>query len=333
FDQATLAQKRGTASTGQFRAGTQQLSYQISDVSASLGSGTSLTQVFAQQIGQTVQAVQLMTGATKGFLGWMAGPWGAAVTGGVILLTMLAGKYLDNKEAAEKAEAGMKKFQDRQSDIGNFIDTTTGKLKEQNQALILNAVLTRQAQIADNNKQIAAARGKAFDRASDAALKGTSAAPGTTTSGVSFGDDAQVQKVIKAAGGDVAKLAAGLATLAKTRPDLAKVAVDVSTIGGQAIIAQRDNATLAKEIRGLSGDTSAMVKANTSLIDARAKLAGATNNMDRAQARYTISIREADNAFNASKKTAKDQAQLLDARTKAERALNVAQDANKKGGD
>lgn len=104
LDAATAAKRRANVSTGEFRAGSQQLSYQIGDVTASLASGSSVTTVFAQQIGQTVQAVQLMTGATSGFLGFIAGPWGAVITGGVVLLTNLVDKLWDGSEAAKAKE-------------------------------------------------------------------------------------------------------------------------------------------------------------------------------------------------------------------------------------
>ncbi len=106
LDAATGAKRRANVSTGEFKAGSQQLSYQLGDVTASLASGSSVTTVFAQQIGQTVQAVQLMTGATSGFLGFMAGPWGAVLTGGVVLLTTLASSYFEaKKKASETTDA------------------------------------------------------------------------------------------------------------------------------------------------------------------------------------------------------------------------------------
>ncbi|KQM76702.1 hypothetical protein ASE70_07990 [Sphingomonas sp. Leaf22] len=105
LDAVAGAHNRANVSVGQLKAGSQQLSYQIGDVAASFGSGTPVVQIFAQQIGQTVQAVQLMTGASKGFLGFIAGPWGAVLTGGIIILTTLVGKYLESADAAKKAEA------------------------------------------------------------------------------------------------------------------------------------------------------------------------------------------------------------------------------------
>lgn len=79
------------------------------------------------------------------FAGFMAGPWGAAIMVGLTVLGPLTAKLFETDDAATQAADGMKKFQDSQSDIGNFIDSTTGKLVEQNRTLVLNAVLTRRA--------------------------------------------------------------------------------------------------------------------------------------------------------------------------------------------
>lgn len=69
------------------------------------------------------------------------------------------------------------------------------------------------------------------------------------------------------------------------------------------------------------------------MIAARAKLAGATTAADKAQAQYTISIKQAEQVYEKSSKTAADQERLLSARTAAELALNKAQDANRKSRD
>jgi hypothetical protein len=222
------------------------------------------------------------------FAGFMAGPWGAAIMVGLTVLGPLTAKLFETDDAATQAADGMKKFQDSQSDIGNFIDSTTGKLVEQNRTLVLNAVLTRQAQIANNNKAISESQNNAFDRAQKATLRATRAAPGTTTSGVGFTDDTDVQRVIRSAGGDVDKLSQGLATLARSRPELAKVALEVSSIGGQAIRARRENETLGKELRALGGDTTALANGTTSLIDKQVALATATTPLARARAELAL---------------------------------------------
>lgn len=323
------AHGRVSASTGAVKAGTQQLTYQLNDMVTMWSMQAPPMQIFTSQAGQVIGAIQLMAGESKGFIGWLGGPWGMGITTAGIVLAVLAGNYLSNEEAAKRAEKAAKDFGDRQSDIANFIDTTTGALKEQNKTLVLNAILTRQAQIAANEQDISEGRRKAFDRAAKASLRGVRAAPGSTTSGVSFEDDADVQAAIRNANGNVDVLSRNLASLSRRRPELRGVALDVSSIGGQAIIATRENERLGKELRALGGDTSALAKADTSLIEARAKLAGATTASDRAQAQYTISVREARAAYDASNKTTADQVKLQTALTAAEHDLNKAQDDGK----
>ncbi|RSV44418.1 hypothetical protein CA234_03105 [Sphingomonas sp. ABOLE] len=302
---------------------------QAQDFFTQISMGANVFSVLAIQGGQAAGQMIYLEGAAGKFARFMLGPWGLAITAGLLVLGALSSKLFETSDASKRAEEAMADFQKRQSDIKSFIDETTGALKEQNKTLVLNAILARQAQIAENEKSIADSRRKAFDLAGTASLKAAAAAPGTTTSGVSFTDDRDVQRVIREAGGDVDKLSQGLASLAKARPELAKVALGVSSIGGQAILAQRDNERLGKELAALGGDASALAKADTGMIEARAKLAGATTSLERAQAQYTISIKEADAAYDRSKKTQADQKQLLEARTAAERKLNEARDAAK----
>ena len=102
------AQRSGAVSAGQMRAGMQQLSYQIGDVATSLSTlpltMKSVATVFGQQAGQVVQAVSMMQGGAKGFIGFMAGPWGAVLTGAVTVLGMLASASLDSSDAQKEQE-------------------------------------------------------------------------------------------------------------------------------------------------------------------------------------------------------------------------------------
>lgn len=137
LDAVVDAKGKANISTGQLRAGTQQLSYQISDVSASFASGTPLVTIFGQQAGQTVQAIQLMTGATEGFIGFLAGPWGAVLTGGVVLLTSLAASYFsvsektDKATEAQKAQVGSLEALDAANKV--LLDTLGQSIKTQGQ--------------------------------------------------------------------------------------------------------------------------------------------------------------------------------------------------------
>lgn len=109
---SVVQQGRATVSAGQYRAGMQQLGFQINDVGASLGSGANLLTVFAQQGSQFIQSVQLMTGATSGFLGFLAGPWGAGLLAAGTLLATFALNHNKSGDAAESNKAKQKSFSD-----------------------------------------------------------------------------------------------------------------------------------------------------------------------------------------------------------------------------
>ncbi|SFK44709.1 hypothetical protein SAMN03159338_4280 [Sphingomonas sp. NFR04] len=303
------------------------LAPQAQDAFTQISMGTNALNVLAIQGGQAAGQMIYLGGAAEKFGRFMLGPWGLALTGGLLVLGALTKGMFDNHDAAEKAAEAMKKFQERQSDIGNFIDDTTGRLKEQNKTLVLNAILTRQAQIAANEKDIAESRKKAFARAGQAVLRSSQAASGSTTSGVSFTDDVDVQRVIKAAGNDTAKLAEGLATLAKARPSLAKVAIDVSGIGGQAILAQRENEKLSKELRGLGGDTKAFANASVDAVKRQAALAAATTPLEKARAQLAIVEAEGTSAVKAGGAAVDQYRQKL---VSATLAVKAAEDAQKK---
>jgi hypothetical protein len=325
LDEASDAHQRGGRAVGSNSAALAGLSFQAQDAFTQISMGTNVLSVLAIQGGQAAGQMIYMEGKLGSVARFLIGPWGLAITGGLLVLGALTKGMFDNEEAAKAAEAGMKKFQDRQSDIGNFIDDTTGRLKEQNKTLILNAILARQAQIAANDKEVADSRRKAFDRAGQAALRATQAAPGTTTSGVSFTDDVDVQRVIKAAGNDTGKLAEGLAALAKTRPALAKVALDVSSIGGQAILAQRDNERLNKELRGLAGDTKAFANSSVEAVKRQAALAAATTPLEKAKAQLAIVEAEGAAAVKAGGAAVDQYKQKLVGATLAVKAAEEAQ--------
>lgn len=237
------------------RFATIQASQQFQDFFIQIQGGQNPLTAFSQQASQLAFVMSSAGGTAGKFAAFMGGPWGSAIFGGIAVLSLLTSGLFDNKKAHEDAEKAAKAFGDRQADIKNFIDSTTGAITEQNKSLVLNAILTRQAALAANDKEIADSRRKAFDAAGKAAFRATQAVPGSTTSGVSFTDDAQVQAVIRKAGGDVDSLASSLAELAKSRPELKGVALEVSNIGGQAILATRDNRKLNEELAALNGNT------------------------------------------------------------------------------
>jgi len=93
-----------TASAGAQRAGMQQLSYQIGDAATMFSLGANASQIFASQIGQTLGAVQLMTGGTSKLATFLGGPWGIAITAATVILAPFIGRLFDTADAATTAK-------------------------------------------------------------------------------------------------------------------------------------------------------------------------------------------------------------------------------------
>jgi hypothetical protein len=330
---AANAGRQITVSAGAQRAGMQQLSFQLGDSVTQWAGGTRAMTIFAQQAGQTAMAVGLMTGESKGLIGFIGGPWGQVIIAGATILGVLASNLLDNKKAAEAAAKAMQDFQHRQSDIANFIDTTTGALKEQNKTLVLNAILTRQANIAANEKEISDSRRSMLDMARRQAQFGKIGTSGTmqgTDPLVVAAGDPDVARLLKQYAGNLAKVQEEVAKLATTRrPDLAKFALDLTNIGGAAVTAQREIERDNREISALSGNTRALANSTTALIERQVASATATTGVEKAQARLN-DVRSRAQAIDAMQAGAgKDKAlsQYRDDLMSATNALNAAQAA------
>lgn len=98
-------QDRVTNSVRAQRQGFQQLGYQLGDFSTQVSAGTSITQAFAQQIGQTSQALQLIGGGS-GALGrvatFLSTGWGIAFTVALPLLATFISKLFETEKVAKK---------------------------------------------------------------------------------------------------------------------------------------------------------------------------------------------------------------------------------------
>ena len=96
YNNALDAQSKALRNT---RQGTQQLGMQINDFATSVSTGASPIQAFNQQIGQVGFAMSMMGGRLGSVGRLLAGPWGAALTIGTMLLGQFIGK---TDEASEK---------------------------------------------------------------------------------------------------------------------------------------------------------------------------------------------------------------------------------------
>lgn len=131
-----------TQKTAAQRMGMQQLGYQLGDVATMWSMGAKPAQIFGSQIGQITQAIQLMAGGTSRFAAFMGGPWGIALSVGAIALTPLISSLFETDTALKRAELGSNGLSSAQSVLGEMFDLTTGKIKSQNEMLILNARYT-----------------------------------------------------------------------------------------------------------------------------------------------------------------------------------------------
>jgi hypothetical protein len=159
------------ATVGQQRAGTQQLAYNIQDLGVQFGMAAQSSKPFqmtmmalSQQGPQVASAIGLMTGSTKGFIGFMAGPYGAVLMGAVTILGSLGFAYMNAAKSTKQAEFATYGFKDAQGILGSVMDLTTGKINTQSNALVALA----RAQAVAGRIQAEADAAAAKSRVSDA---------------------------------------------------------------------------------------------------------------------------------------------------------------------
>lgn len=129
------------ASAASQAMGMRQLSMNLSDATTMYSMGIKPMQIYASQIGQVIQSVQLMSGGTSKLAAFMSGPWGLAITMATLVLSPLIGKLFEADAAAKAAEEGADALGSAQSALGDVFDMVSGKLKTQNELLLLNARL------------------------------------------------------------------------------------------------------------------------------------------------------------------------------------------------
>ena len=119
-------------SAGAQRAGMQQLSYQIGDVATQFSLGARPMQIFAAQASQVVGAIGLMTKSSKGFIGFLGGPWGQITIGAITVLGTLASAYFGAKEGADAAGKANETLADRLDMSKNSYDAVIAATREYN---------------------------------------------------------------------------------------------------------------------------------------------------------------------------------------------------------
>lgn len=104
-----VAQARGRVISGEARAGYQQLSYQLGDISMQYSLGTSASIIFAQQSGQVIQALQMIGGEGNKVLSILGGGWGIALSSALVVAAPFVAKLFEGADGAAKEAEELKK--------------------------------------------------------------------------------------------------------------------------------------------------------------------------------------------------------------------------------
>lgn len=130
-----------TQAAGSQRAGLQQLGFQLGDISQQFAAGVKPQIIFAQQSGQVIQALSLMTNGARGLLGFLGGPWGMIISAAAVALIPLISRLLETENAASRAKSAI------QSVLADYREFVTQNAKVAEAQTGLNNLLTRQADL------------------------------------------------------------------------------------------------------------------------------------------------------------------------------------------
>jgi hypothetical protein len=119
------------ASAGAHRAAMQGLSYQAQDTFTMLSMGANPLQVIAIQGGQAAGQMANMGGKMGAVAGVLAGPWGLAFTGGLMVLAALTKGLFDGASAADKKATAAKELT---SAIDALSDSTRSAIQTEYEA-------------------------------------------------------------------------------------------------------------------------------------------------------------------------------------------------------
>ncbi|SCW61840.1 Prophage tail length tape measure protein [Sphingobium faniae] len=128
----TNAQGKLTAATGAQRAGMSQLAMNVNDMSTMYALGARPMQIFSSQMGQTLQAIQLMSGGTNGLMKILGSPWTLLVSSAALALVPLIGKLFETEDATSKTSKASQSWADRLDLSKNSLREVTQALREYN---------------------------------------------------------------------------------------------------------------------------------------------------------------------------------------------------------
>lgn len=132
---AAAANNAAGVSARSHAAGMSQLGAQFQDVAVQAQMGTDPLRILAMQGGQVASAMSLMQGAAGRVGTFMAGPWGVAIMVGVSVLGSLIMQLWNAEEASEELRSTTDHLGAAQGALGKMFDFSTGRIKNNTQAL------------------------------------------------------------------------------------------------------------------------------------------------------------------------------------------------------
>lgn len=115
---------------------------QVGDFGLQVATGQDVARAFGQQIGQLGFAMSDMGGRAGKVGAFLTGTLGIGLTIVAAIVAPLIQDFFQLGEAEDAAKVGAYGLSDAQSVLGQVFDLTSGKIKSQNELLILNARLT-----------------------------------------------------------------------------------------------------------------------------------------------------------------------------------------------
>jgi hypothetical protein len=126
----TNAQGKLTQMTGAQRAGMQQLGMQFNDMATMYALGARPAQIFASQIGQITQALQLMSGGTSRVAAFLGGPWGIALSTAAVVLVPFIAKLFESEDAATKSSKANETWADKLDVTKHSLNEVTAAMRD-----------------------------------------------------------------------------------------------------------------------------------------------------------------------------------------------------------
>lgn len=335
FDRAKNSLNQLDGAHGRAGASGMILQHVVRSTTDSMAAGLPATMILGEQISRLGEAAALAgggEGAMGKFGAFMAGPWGLAVNAAISVTAILAGKFFSGASAADQ-------MAEHQKSLADIIDHTTGRVKEQSAALLLNQQIMSQHDAKAAQGTADSARNSILFHGGENRLD---FATNTGAAGAQHQEtrqDPRIQAALdafeKSNNADaLAKTvsAVGVATpaLRSVTDEIVKQAAAFTTAARQVQQYQAQvrllNGTARPGDRKLATGDFGADAPDLQLADAKAKLAAATNAQQRAQAQATITQIEARKAFADGQITLADYTRRM---TEAESAIHGADAAHK----